>query len=96
MSQALSPEQIQEALQELPGWSYENDTLKKTYQFKNFREAISFMVRIAFSAEEFDHHPELFNVYNRIEIGLRTHDADNKVTEKDLKLARRIEHISWI
>jgi 4a-hydroxytetrahydrobiopterin dehydratase len=90
-----SPEQIEEALATLSGWRYEGDALKKTFMFGNFREAISFLVRVAFSAEEHDHHPEIFNVYNRVELTLRTHDAGNKVTGKDIQLAQSIEQFNW-
>lgn len=93
MSQALPPESIQEALNALEGWKHEEDKLKKTFTFGNFQEAIGFIVRLSFFAEALDHHPELFNVYNRVEIELTTHDAGNKVTEKDLKLARHIDSI---
>ncbi len=64
-------------------------------KFKNFREAVSFIVRVAFSAEELNHHPELFNVYNRVGITLRTHEASDKVTELDIKLAQAIEGFAW-
>lgn len=96
MNQALTPEAVQAALTHLPGWAFADDSLKKTFKFKNFREAISFIVRIAFSAEELNHHPELANVYNRVAITLRTHEAGNKVTDRDVRLAQAIENISWV
>jgi len=80
----------------LPGWSFEDDSLVKAFQFGSFREAVSFIVRLAFEAEQRDHHPEITNVYNRVEIRLRTHDAGNKVTKSDLTLARAIEDLSWV
>jgi len=96
MRQALIPEAVQAAVDQLPGWVFVDDSLKKTYDFKNFREAISFIVRIAFSAEELNHHPELANSYNRVAITLRTHEAGNKVTDRDVELAQAIENISWV
>jgi 4a-hydroxytetrahydrobiopterin dehydratase len=54
------------------------------------------MMRVAFEAEDLDHHPEWTNVYDRVSIRLTTHHADNKVTAKDLELARRIERINWV
>ena len=57
---------------------------------------MSFIMRIAFEAEELDHHPELSNVYNKVGVTLRTHDANNNVTSLDIELARRINHLSWI
>lgn len=93
---ALSKEAIQDKLTSLSGWTFEEDYLKKTYTFGSFREAVSFIVRLSFYAEEQDHHPELFNVYNKVEIALRTHDAGNKVTQKDFDLAAAIESFSWV
>lgn len=90
----LSPEQIADALGGLPGWTYEDDRLKRSYTFSDFREAVGFIVRLAFCAEELNHHPELHNVYNRVDVALGTHDAGGKVTEMDLALARAINGIS--
>ncbi|MCC5834196.1 MAG: 4a-hydroxytetrahydrobiopterin dehydratase [Opitutales bacterium] len=81
-------------LKDLPGWSHENDALTKSFTFASFRDAISFIVRVAFEAEEMDHHPEIHNVYNKLKITLRTHDAGNVVTEKDLMLAAKIETLN--
>lgn len=93
MATPLSDDQIAEALSDLEGWSHEDDKLKRDYSFDNFRDAIAFINRIAFEAEEQVHHPELFNVYNSVSIALSTHDAGGKVTEKDLKLAKTIESL---
>lgn len=92
----LSRDEIDGALGELKGWRWETDQLKKEFVFSDFRAAISFIVRLAFHAEELNHHPELNNVYNRVSVALSTHDADNKVTEMDLRLARAIEEFSWV
>lgn len=93
MATPLSEDKINEALSDLDGWSHENDKIKKEFSFDNFRDAIAFINRIAFEAEEQVHHPELFNVYNSVSIALSTHDAGGKVTEKDLKLAKTIESL---
>jgi 4a-hydroxytetrahydrobiopterin dehydratase len=95
MSTPLSSADIQSALGSLPGWTVERDALAKTFTFDSFREAMSFMVRTGFEAEEMNHHPEWTNVYNRVAVRLSTHDADNKVTRKDVELAKRLEKISW-
>lgn len=87
----LSDEQIRTALADLPGWTHADDALAKTFTFDGFRAALAFIVRVGFEAEERDHHPNLQNVYNRVEIALTTHDAGNRVTPKDLDLARAIE-----
>ena len=72
-------------------WREENNQLVKEFLFKDFSEAFSFMTRVAIEAEKAGHHPEWFNVYNRVEIRLSTHDAGNIVTEMDLNLAKRID-----
>ena len=91
----LSAEEIELALVDLPGWTWEDDRIRRRFQFSSFKEAISFLVRVSFEAESLNHHPELINVYNRVDVALTTHDAGNRVTETDLKLARAIEHFSW-
>ena len=80
----------------MQGWSCEEDALVKTFVFSNFREAVTFIVRLSFECEDMDHHPEITNLYQAVRIQLTTHDAGNKVTEKDVKLARRIEDLSWV
>ncbi|MBP6865892.1 MAG: 4a-hydroxytetrahydrobiopterin dehydratase [Candidatus Didemnitutus sp.] len=92
----LDPAQITAALQELPGWKYEHDALARTFQFGSFKEAMSFMVRVGFEAEAMDHHPEWTNVYGRVAIRLTTHDAGNRVSAKDVALARKISALSWV
>ena len=96
MTNPLKEAEITEVLGQLFGWKWQNDRLKKTFFFSNFREAMSFILRVSYEAEERNHHPEIFNCYNRVEIGLNTHDAGDKVTEKDINLALAIEKISKI
>ena len=91
MSNPLTESQIKDSLRELDGWKIEGDKLKKDFKFSGFREALAFMVRVGFEAEEQVHHPEIFNVYNNVTIGLATHDAGDKVTAKDVKLAKAID-----
>jgi 4a-hydroxytetrahydrobiopterin dehydratase len=77
------------ALAHLAGWSAapNRDAIVKTFKFKDFNAAFGFMTRAALAAEKLDHHPEWFNVYNRVEVLLATHDADG-VTELDVTLAK--------
>ncbi len=96
MAEPLSPEQINDALAGLDHWTYEGDKLKATFELTDFRAAISFIVRMAFYAEEMNHHPELENVYNTVRVALTTHDAGNKVTQKDLDLAKKIDEFAWV
>lgn len=93
MNPPLSAEEIQRACASLPGWAFERDALAKTFQFRSFREAIGFMVRAGFEAEELNHHPEWTNVYARVSVRLNTHDAGGRVTAKDVELARRFERV---
>jgi 4a-hydroxytetrahydrobiopterin dehydratase len=80
----------QAALAQLSGWSAAaggRDAIQRSYRFADFNAAFGFMTRVALLAEKLDHHPEWFNVYNRVEVTLATHDADG-VTERDVKLAQ--------
>lgn len=96
MSTPLTIEEIEAALQTLPGWRYQSDSLVKEFTFQNFREAISFIVRLSFHAEALNHHPEIHNVYHRVELRLTTHEAGNRVTQKDVQLAQEIESFNWV
>jgi 4a-hydroxytetrahydrobiopterin dehydratase len=96
MAKPLNPAEITAALTSLPGWTLDGEALAKTFKFGSFREAMSFMTRVAFEAEAMDHHPDWTNVYNRVAIRLNTHDAGGKVTAKDVELAKKIQTISWV
>jgi len=93
MAQPLSQQELDEALNELDGWRVEDDKLKKDLTFENFKEAVAFIVRLSYEAENLVHHPEIFNVYNQVNISLATHDAGDKITEKDVKLAKSIDSL---
>jgi 4a-hydroxytetrahydrobiopterin dehydratase len=85
-----SNESVQEVLKELNNWKYNNNGIEKDFKFKNFTEALGFIVQVGVNAEKSNHHPELFNVYNKVTIRLTTHDAEG-VTEKDIDLAKAID-----
>lgn len=74
-------------------WEEKKNTLYKHFKFQNFSEAFAFMTRVALEAEKMDHHPKWTNTYNEVEIWLSTHDAGDIVTEKDRKLAGKIDSI---
>lgn len=76
------------ALAKLNGWTLASgrDAIMKTFLFQDFNAAFGFMTQCALLAEKLDHHPEWFNVYNRVEVTLSTHDADG-LTQKDIELA---------
>ena len=72
-------------------WKETSGKLYRQFEFKDFVEAFSFMTSVAIVAEKADHHPTFKNTYNKVEIWLSTHDAGDIVTEKDTKLAKRID-----
>lgn len=74
-------------------WKEENNALKRSFKFKNFIEAWSFMTKVAMVAEKMNHHPEWSNVYNRVDITLSTHDKGNTITAKDRELAKAIDEL---
>ena len=74
-------------------WEEKKNTLYKKIEFKDFSEAFGFMTRVALEAEKMNHHPLWTNVYNKVEIWLSTHDAGDIVTEKDRKLAKKIDKL---
>ncbi|UXX80789.1 4a-hydroxytetrahydrobiopterin dehydratase [Reichenbachiella carrageenanivorans] len=74
-------------------WQEANNTLSKTFKFKDFTAAFGFMTKVAIEAEKMNHHPNWSNVYNQVTITLTTHDAGNIVTEKDRKLAEVIDSL---
>ncbi len=83
----LSPEKISEDLKNLPGWSIKDEKLHKDFKFDDFNQAFGFMTRSAMHIEKMNHHPEWFNVYNRLTIDLMTHDAGG-ITQNDIDLAK--------
>ena len=85
----------QTALREIHGWTevQDRDAIRKSYHFGDFSEAWGFISRVALLAEKMDHHPELFNVYNRVEIILSTHEAGG-LSERDIRLAHAIDEVA--
>ncbi len=74
-------------------WEEKDNKLYKSFTFKDFSEAFAFMTRVALLAEKQNHHPTWTNTWNKVEIWLCSHDADNTVTERDRKLAAAIESL---
>lgn len=89
----LSSNQLDAALGQLEGWSIQNGKLHRQYQFPSFVEAFGFMSSLALVAESMGHHPEWFNVYNRVTIDLTTHDAGG-ITQKDVDLATKANELA--
>lgn len=74
-------------------WTESDHKLKKSFVFADFSEAFSFMTRVALLAEKMNHHPTWINTWNRVDIELTTHEAGNRVTEKDHRLAAAIDQL---
>ena len=88
----LNKTEISQRLQYLPGWTIEHQQLRRTYQFKNFVEAIDFVNRLVEPAEKAGHHPDIMISYNKVTISLTTHDAGG-LTRKDFDLAEIISQL---
>jgi 4a-hydroxytetrahydrobiopterin dehydratase len=91
----LSRADAEARLKEIKGWSLEGDVIRKQYTFGSFREAISFVVRLAFDAEEADHHPDILINYKRVTLTWSTH-SEGGLTEKDFAGAATADRISWV
>ena len=85
-------QEADEILKDLNGWIYEENGIERAFEFKDFVEAFSFMTQIAILSEKANHHPELFNVYNEVNVRYTTHDAGG-ITDKDFDLARKIDSL---
>lgn len=77
----------------MSNWIEENNTLNASFEFKDFQEAFAFMTEVAIQSEKANHHPNWSNVWNKVEFKLSTHDAGGIVTDKDTKLAAKIDQI---
>ena len=86
----LKDEDIRAQLSELRGWRYEDQALRRTFSFDDFVQAFGFLAQVALLAEQANHHPEIRNVYSRVELALSTHDVGG-VSAKDFALARKID-----
>lgn len=89
----LSEAEIQARMAEIPGWIVQNGKLHREYKFSNFTWAFGFMATAATAIEKMDHHPEWFNVYNRVTVDLTTHDAGG-ISAKDFELAKMLDAIA--
>lgn len=95
MTERLSEQEINLAIGSLDGWTLvaEREAIQKSFKFANFNQAFAFMTRVALKAEKMDHHPEWFNVYNRVDVTLATHDV-NGLSGKDIDLATFMNKIA--
>lgn len=89
----LADAEVTRRLDALAGWTLQNGKLHRELTFADFTQAFAFMTDVAREADALDHHPEWFNVYNRVVIDLNTHDASG-ITTLDFELARRVEDLA--
>jgi 4a-hydroxytetrahydrobiopterin dehydratase len=92
-STKLTDAEISAQLEGISGWTVENEKLHKEFQFDSFVEAFGFMASVALIAESMNHHPEWFNVYNRVTVDLATHDAGG-ISALDFELAKKVDALS--
>lgn len=93
MLKILTKKEIINLLREPKKWTIDSQELHREWIFSNFEEAMSFVLRVAFLAQHHNHHPVIKNIYNKVELRLNTHDADNQITELDIILANSINEI---
>jgi 4a-hydroxytetrahydrobiopterin dehydratase len=89
----LPEKEIAEQVSRLDGWKIAGGKVNKTFEFDDFVEAFGFMAKVAMEAEKMNHHPEWFNVYNRVTIDLVTHDVGG-ISNYDIKLAKTIDQLA--
>jgi 4a-hydroxytetrahydrobiopterin dehydratase len=89
----LTDDEIANALRDLPQWSVSDGKLHRELKFGDFVEAFGFMTKVAIVAEKHDHHPEWFNVYNKVVLDLSTHDVGG-ISPLDVELAKQVDHFA--
>jgi 4a-hydroxytetrahydrobiopterin dehydratase len=88
----LTPDEVAVVLQRLPGWSADDGRLAKDYEFKDFIDSLGFVNRLVPYFEQKDHHPDVHIFYNRIRFELSRYDMGGKITDRDVEVAKLIEH----
>ncbi len=91
----LSDTEVAVALPQAAGWTVSAGKLHREFRFKDFSEAFGFMTRVALAAEQMNHHPEWFNVWNRVVVDLSTHDAGG-ITQRDFELAAKMNQLAGL
>ena len=90
----LSEAEIRSELQHLKDWSVKGQNIEASFEFRTFRDAISFIVQIAIEAEVLNYHPEFYNSYNKVSFSFCTHDVGNKITDADIEIASKISVVA--
>ena len=91
----MTDEAVAKALKTLHGWSHKNDTIEKTYSFDDYLAGLAFATTVGTIAQGFDHHPDILIKWRKVTVTFSTHDADNKVTATDIKIAEAIEALPY-
>lgn len=91
----LTADEARKQVEPLKGWTLDGDSIRKEYAFGSFREAVSFVVRLAFEAEAADHHPDITISYRKVTLVYSTHSAGG-LTEKDFAGAQAADRIAWV
>ena len=89
----LSEKEIEDALADLDSWQVVDGKLHRLFRFADFTEAFGFLTKVAIEANSMWHHPEIYNVWNRVEIDLVTHEADDSISDLDVALAKKIDSL---
>ncbi len=90
----IEQEALTAVLENLSGWSIQDGKLHKTFTFGSFAQAMGWMMSVAIHADKMDHHPEWFNVYNRVRVDLTTHDLGNAISNWDIELAAKMDELA--
>lgn len=90
----LETEELNQALDSLPGWQVKDGKLHKQFKFDSFAAAVGWMMSAAIEADKMDHHPEWHNVYSRVTVNLVTHDLNNAISSYDVALAKKMEALA--
>jgi 4a-hydroxytetrahydrobiopterin dehydratase len=95
MADALTAQQVTDALNNLPGWEQDGDSITKTYALDSYMAGLAFATAVGTVAEAHNHHPDLFIGWRKVTVTFTTHDAGSKITQKDVDAARAIEALGY-
>ena len=93
MNTVLSPSEVDQALRKLPGWTRRGNAIERVFQFGSFLEAMEFVNKVAVAAEAANHHPDIVINYNKVTLGLVSHDSGG-VTQRDMRMAGKINEVA--
>jgi 4a-hydroxytetrahydrobiopterin dehydratase len=91
----LSPVEVGEELETLPGWELDGDAISKTYELENYMAGLAFAAAVGTVAEAQNHHPDILIAWRRVKVSFTTHDAGSKITRQDIAAARAVEALGY-